>query len=144
MYYTVVYPLNDGTTRTEYWLVPTTSPANLATVRTTPGSGTAAQPVSMQYVNTVLAGKANDNAVVHLATAETITEGKSGAEKKDVAMSFLENALAMSDVVAAREIVNPQEFKDGISRIIDGVVQCMNASAWTKSGSQPSGVSTQT
>jgi hypothetical protein len=77
MYYTVVYQLNDGTTRTEYWLVPTTSPANLATVRTTPGSGTAAQPVSMQYVNTALAGKANDNAVVHLATAETITGTKS-------------------------------------------------------------------
>jgi hypothetical protein len=76
MYYTVVYQLNDGTTRTEYWLVPTTSPANLATVRTTPGSGTAAQPVSMQYVNTAIAGKANDNAVVHLATAETITGTK--------------------------------------------------------------------
>lgn len=76
MYYTVVYQLNDGTTRTEYWLVPTTSPANLATVRTTPGSGTAAQPVSMQYVNTALAGKANDNAVVHLSAAETISGTK--------------------------------------------------------------------
>jgi hypothetical protein len=76
VYYTVVYQLNDGTTRTEYWLVPTTSPANLAAVRTTPGSGTAAQPVSVQYVNTALAGKANDNAVVHLSAAETITGTK--------------------------------------------------------------------
>jgi hypothetical protein len=58
-------------------------------------------------------------------------------------MSFLENALAMSDAIAAREIVNPEQFKDGISRIIDGVVQCMNASAWTKSSGQGSAVSDQ-
>jgi hypothetical protein len=74
---------------------------------------------------------------------EGLFGSKSGAEKKDAAMLFLENALAMSDAVAAREIVNPEQFKDGISRIIDGVVQCMNASAWTKSGPQPSGVSPQ-
>ncbi|HLW84643.1 MAG TPA: hypothetical protein VKR60_05465 [Candidatus Sulfotelmatobacter sp.] len=76
VYYTIVYQLNDGTTKTEYWLVPTSSPANLATVRTTPGSGTAAQPVSIQYVNTALAGKANDNSVVHLSGAETVTGTK--------------------------------------------------------------------
>ncbi|HLW83698.1 MAG TPA: hypothetical protein VKR60_00705 [Candidatus Sulfotelmatobacter sp.] len=69
---------------------------------------------------------------------EGLFGSKSGAEKKDAAMSFLENALAMSDAIAAREIVNPEQFKDGISRIIDGVVQCMNASAWRKGSSQPS------
>lgn len=76
-YYTVVYQLDDGTSKTEYWLVPTTSPADLAQVRTIPGSGTAAQPVSMQYVNTELATKANDNAVVHLSGTETVTGLKS-------------------------------------------------------------------
>jgi hypothetical protein len=73
MYYTVVYQLGPGEVRTEYWVVPTTSPANLATVRTTPGSGIAAQPVSMQYVNTELA------TVVHLGGAETITGTKTFA-----------------------------------------------------------------
>jgi hypothetical protein len=77
VYYTVVYQLEPGEVRTEYWAVPASSPATLAQVRTTPGSGTAAQPVSIQYVNTALAGKANDNAVVHLANAETITGTKS-------------------------------------------------------------------
>jgi hypothetical protein len=72
-YYTVVYQLGPGEVKTEYWVVPTTSPANLAAVRTTPGSGIASAPVSMQYVNSELATKANDNAVVHLNTAETIT-----------------------------------------------------------------------
>src|SRR5271170_6309230 len=37
---------------------------------------------------------------------------KPGAEKKDAAMSFLQNALAMTDAVAAREIVNPENFKN--------------------------------
>jgi hypothetical protein len=77
VYYTVVYQLQPSEVRTEYWVVPTSSPATLAQVRTTPGAGTAAQPVSAQYVNSVLAGKANDNAVVHLAGTETVTGAKS-------------------------------------------------------------------
>ena len=77
VYFTVVYQLGAGEVRTEYWVVPTSSPATLAQVRTTPGSGTATQPVSMQYVNTGLAAKANDNAVVHLAGTETVTGTKS-------------------------------------------------------------------
>jgi hypothetical protein len=76
VYYTVVYQLGPGEVRTEYWVVPTSSPATLAQVRTTPGSGTASQPVSMQYVNTELAAKANDNAVVHLSGTETVTGSK--------------------------------------------------------------------
>ncbi|MGA8222790.1 MAG: hypothetical protein WB780_14150, partial [Candidatus Acidiferrales bacterium] len=73
VYYSVVYQLGPGEVRTESWLVPTSSPATLAQVRTTPGAGTAAQPVSAQYVNTALATKANDNAVVHLTGTETVT-----------------------------------------------------------------------
>lgn len=76
-YFTVVYQLQPDEVRTEYWVVPTSSPATLAQVRTTPGSGTAAQPVSLQYVNTALAAKANDNAVVHLTGTETVTGAKS-------------------------------------------------------------------
>jgi hypothetical protein len=71
MYYTVVFQLGPDEVKTEYWLVPTTSPVNLAGVQTTPGAGTAGQPVSMQYVNTQLAG------VVHLSNSETITGTKS-------------------------------------------------------------------
>src|SRR5271155_5504350 len=84
VYFTVVYQLGPGEVRTEYWVVPTSSPATLAQVRTTPGSGTATQPVSMQYVNTELAAKANDNAVVHLAGTETVTGTKSFAVPPNV------------------------------------------------------------
>jgi hypothetical protein len=84
VYYTVVYQLGPDEVRTEYWVVPASSPATLAQVRATPGSGTAAQPVSMQYVNTALAAKANDNAVVHLAGTETVTGTQSFAVSPNV------------------------------------------------------------
>ena len=63
---------------------------------------------------------------------EGLFASKSGAEKKDAAMSFLESALATVDAVAARDIVDPEKFKDGISKIIDGTVECLNASTWAK------------
>jgi len=75
--YTVVYRLDDGTVKTEYWVVPTTSPATLAQVRTTLGGGSqVSQVATQQYVNTALATKANDSAVVHLSGSETITGAK--------------------------------------------------------------------
>jgi hypothetical protein len=44
--------------------------------------------------------------------------------------------------VAAREIIEPDKFRDGISKIIDGTVECLNASTWCKQqpaqSSQPS------
>jgi trimeric autotransporter adhesin len=74
-YYTVVFQLGD-VVRTEYWLVSGTSPTTIGAVRTTPGSGTAAQMVSRQYVDTAVAGKASDLSVVHLGGAETIAGTK--------------------------------------------------------------------
>jgi hypothetical protein len=69
---------------------------------------------------------------------EEMCQTKSGAEKKDAVMTFMENALAMSDAVAQREIVQPEQFRNGVSQIIDGVVLCMNASAWAKgAGTNP-------
>jgi hypothetical protein len=57
---------------------------------------------------------------------------KSRAEKKDAAMSFLQSALSTVDAVAAREIISPDKFREGISKIIDGTVECLNASTWCK------------
>ena len=76
VYYSVVYQLGPGQVRTEFWTVPTQSPANLAKVRSTPGAGLAGQPVSMQYVNSALAAKADDSAVVHVSGTETIAGTK--------------------------------------------------------------------
>lgn len=73
---------------------------------------------------------------------EGMCASKSGAEKKDAAMAFLQNALSMTDAIASREILQPEQFKSGISQIIDGVVMCMNASAWAKGGPGNSPVAT--
>jgi len=74
---------------------------------------------------------------------ENLFGGKTGVQKKDAAMSFLESALQTIDAVAAREIVDPAKFKDGISKIVDGTVECLNASTWAKSGGQSAGASGQ-
>jgi hypothetical protein len=95
----------------------------------------------MDFLSQLLRGIAFVPALVN--GIEGLFSNKSGAEKKDAAMSFLQNALAMTDAIAAREIVNADQFKDGISRIIDGVVQCMNASTWAKNTSQSPTVSPQ-
>jgi len=79
VYYSVIYQLGPGQVKTETWVVPAASTANLATVRMTPGSGVAGQPVSMQFVNSALATKADDSAVVHLGGQETIAGAKTFA-----------------------------------------------------------------
>ena len=84
VYYSVVYQLGPGQVKTEYWVVPTNSPASLATVRMTPRSGLAAQPVSVQYVNSALATKADDSSVVHLSGSETISGTKTFASAPSV------------------------------------------------------------
>lgn len=88
----------------------------------------------MNFLNQLLRGISFIPALV--LGIEAMFASKSGNEKKDAAMTFLENALQMSDAVAEREIVNPERFREGVSRIIDGVVECMNASAWAKGSGQ--------
>ena len=92
----------------------------------------------MNFLNQLLRGIAFVPALVN--GIEELFASKSGAEKKDAAMSFLENALATVDAVAAREIVDADRFRDGISKIIDGTVECLNASTWAKGGAAKSAV----
>lgn len=95
----------------------------------------------MDFLNQLLRGIAFVPALVN--GIESLFGSKSGAEKKDAAMSFLESALSMTDAIAQREIVKPEQFKSGISTIIDGVVTCMNASAWAKGSAQSSAAKPQ-
>jgi hypothetical protein len=54
--------------------------------------------------------------------------------------SYYTVVYQLGPAVAAREIIFPDQFKNGISQIVDGVVMCMNSSAWAKkSGSEPGG-----
>jgi hypothetical protein len=63
---------------------------------------------------------------------EDLFSHRPGEEKKDAALSFLNTALSMSNAVANRQIVDQQSFKDGMGKVIDGAVECLNASVWAK------------
>jgi Lower baseplate protein N-terminal domain len=75
-YYVVVFQLDDGTVRSEYWAVPATSPTTIAAILTTPGTGLGNLAVTEAYVDAAIAPLAVNSTVVHLAGSETITGTK--------------------------------------------------------------------
>lgn len=85
----------------------------------------------MNFLSTVLRGIAFIPAVVH--GVEAIFGSKSGNEKKEAALSFVSSALNIGEAITAREVVDEERFRDGLSKVVDGVVQCLNASVWAKS-----------
>jgi hypothetical protein len=84
----------------------------------------------MNFLAKLLRGVAFIPAVVH--GIEAIFGSKSGNEKKEAALSFVAAALSITEAVANRDIVDDARFRDGLGKIVDGVVQCLNASAWAK------------
>lgn len=38
----------------------------------------------------------------------------------------------MTDAIANRQIIDEAKFKEGLSKVIDGTVECLNASLWAK------------
>lgn len=84
----------------------------------------------MTFLAKLLKGISFVPAVVH--GIEALFGGKTGDQKKQAALSFVGSALSITEAVASREVVDEDKFKDGLGKIIDGVVQCLNASAWAK------------
>lgn len=84
----------------------------------------------MNFLAKLLQGIAFIPAVVH--GIEGLFGGRSGGDKKQAALSFVEAALSMGEAVAAKDIVDNDKFQDGLSKVIDGTVQCLNASIWAK------------
>ena len=84
----------------------------------------------MNFLATLLKGIAFVPAVVH--GIEALFGSKTGADKKAAALSFISSALSVTDAIAGKQIVDPGKFQSGLSQIIDGVVACLNASAWAK------------
>lgn len=80
-----------------------------------------------------------------VASVEDLFSHRSGTDKKDAVMSFLQTAVSMTDAVANREIIDASKFQDGLSQIISGTVECLNASVWAKgpASTQPSVAGTQ-
>ena len=84
----------------------------------------------MNFLAKLLRGVAFIPAVVH--GIEALFGGKSGGDKKEAAMSFVGAALSITEAVSNRDIVDDAKFREGLGKVIEGVVQCLNASAWAK------------
>lgn len=84
----------------------------------------------MNFLQKLLQGIAFIPAVVN--GIEGLFGSRSGQEKKDSALSFVAAALQLTEAVANREIVDEDKFKEGLSKVIDGTVECLNASSWAR------------
>jgi hypothetical protein len=84
----------------------------------------------MNFLAKLLKGIAFIPAVVN--GIEGLFGGRSGGDKKDAAISFASAALGMTEAVASRDILDEDKFKEGLGKVIDGTVQCLNASSWAK------------
>ncbi|MBZ5566684.1 MAG: hypothetical protein LAN64_02415 [Acidobacteriia bacterium] len=84
----------------------------------------------MNFLAKLLRGIAFVPAVVQ--GVESVFGSKSGTDKKEAALNFVASALSITQAVTEKEIVDPETFRNGLGQIIDGTVQCLNASAWAK------------
>jgi len=50
--------------------------------------------------------------------------------KKLLRSSFVQSAVGAADAISNKNIVDANKFQDGLSKVIDGVVACLNASVW--------------
>ena len=84
----------------------------------------------MNFLSKLLQGIAFIPAVVH--GIEALFGGKAGGDKKEAALSFVSAALSMTEAISEKDIVEVDKFRDGLGKIIDGTVECLNASVWAK------------
>ena len=69
---------------------------------------------------------------------EALYGAKSGAQKKDAAIAIVGSSINMADAVSSKQIADSTRFTAGLSQIVDGVVECLNASLWAKQGESAS------
>jgi hypothetical protein len=65
-------------------------------------------------------------------TGESVFGSKSGTDKKEAALNFVASALSIAEAVTNKDIVDVEKFRGGLGQIIDGTVQCLNSSLWSK------------
>jgi len=84
----------------------------------------------MIFVAKLLQGIAFLPAIVH--GIEGLFGHTTGADKKQAALSFAAAAIGVADAAANKQIADPAKFNEGLGKVIDGVVECFNASMWAK------------
>jgi predicted phage tail protein len=63
---------------------------------------------------------------------EALYGAKSGAQKKEAALAIVGSSINIADAVSTKQIADSGKFTGGLNLIVDGVVQCLNASLWAK------------
>ena len=63
---------------------------------------------------------------------ESLFGERSGPQKKAAAVEIVGAAINIADAVTMKQIADADKFTAGLSTIIDGVVDCLNASIWGK------------
>lgn len=61
---------------------------------------------------------------------ESLYGAQSGAQKKQAALEIVSSSINMADAVTKKHIADATRFTHGLDLIIDGVVECLNASLW--------------
>ncbi len=84
----------------------------------------------MIFLASLLQGISFVPSIVH--GVEGLLGGKAGGEKKQAVLSFMSAALGIAGAVENKQIVDGDKFNTGLAKVIDGVVDCMNASVWAK------------
>lgn len=90
----------------------------------------------MEFVSKLLQGLSFVPGVVE--GIEGLFRDHSGTEKRGAALSFLQETLSISQALASRHITDEEKFKTGLGKMIDGAVDCLNASAWAREKSASS------
>lgn len=83
----------------------------------------------MNFLQKLLQGIAFVPTVVN--GIEGLFGNRTEQEKKESAISFVGAGLQLTEAVANREVVDEVKFKESLSKVIDGTVECLNASSWT-------------
>jgi hypothetical protein len=130
-FYTVVYQLDDGTVKTEFWVMPTNSPTTIAAVRTVLGTGNSAVTVSG---NGPFVSKAGDTMTGPLQLpADPLSSNQTTTKH------YVDSGLgAKADVIGG--VVPPSELGNGTANN----TLCLHGdSSWGGCGSSSNAVSIQ-
>ena len=84
----------------------------------------------MDFVAKLLQGLSFVPAVVN--GIEGLFGNHPGDEKKTAALSFLDATLSISEALGNRQITDEAKFREGLGKLVDGAVECLNASAWAQ------------
>jgi hypothetical protein len=88
---------------------------------------------TMNFLSKLLQGISLAPSVVN--GIEGLFGPKTGADKKNAALTFVHAAISATDAITEKQIVDPAKFSDALGKVIDGVVGCLNASVWAKKAS---------